>query len=101
MRASFLLSFASLFLLPCVTHAQNLPQVKVNYFKNLPANLYFFDDATVRSVSYLTRGTRSTLIPCSMLRTTMSLRATSIYRATRGKTGSVQMISHKEIPLCL
>jgi hypothetical protein len=45
MRASFL---AALLLPAFFVKAQNDPQVTVNRFENLPARLFFFDDATVR-----------------------------------------------------
>jgi hypothetical protein len=45
MRVSF---FAALFLPSLLVQAQNDPQVTVNRFENLPARLFFFDDATVR-----------------------------------------------------
>jgi hypothetical protein len=44
MRASFL---AALLLPVLFIKAQNDPQVTVNRFENLPARLFFFDDATV------------------------------------------------------
>ncbi|KAI0248766.1 Oligoxyloglucan reducing end-specific cellobiohydrolase [Lactifluus subvellereus] len=46
MTARFILSLATLLILACFTHAQNQPQVKVNYFQNLPAKLFSFDDTT-------------------------------------------------------
>ncbi|KAI0057638.1 Oligoxyloglucan reducing end-specific cellobiohydrolase [Artomyces pyxidatus] len=45
MKASGLLLCAWSFLLLLVVQAQQ-PEVQVNYFHNLPARLYFFDDAT-------------------------------------------------------
>ncbi|KAH9989911.1 Oligoxyloglucan reducing end-specific cellobiohydrolase [Russula compacta] len=42
MRAYLLLAL----LLALFVQAQNQPEVKVNHFQNLPARLYFFDDAT-------------------------------------------------------
>ena len=48
MGPGFLLSFATLLLSSLFVYAQNAPEVKTNYFQNLPARLYFFDDATVR-----------------------------------------------------
>ncbi len=48
MGAGFLLSLATLLLSFLFVNAQNPPEVKINYFENLPAKLYFFDDATVR-----------------------------------------------------
>ena len=51
MRVSF---FAALLLPTLLVQAQNDPQVTVNRFENLPARLFFFDDATVRpSISTL------------------------------------------------
>jgi hypothetical protein len=54
MRASFL---ATLFLPVLFVQAQNQPQVKINYFENLPARLFFFDDATVRGSITTSRDT--------------------------------------------
>ena len=45
MRVSFL---AAILLPTLFAQAQNDPQVTVNRFENLPARLFFFDDATVR-----------------------------------------------------
>ena len=57
MMARLIPSLAILLILACFTHAQNLPQVKVNYFQNLPAKLYFFDDTTVRGALSIMRDT--------------------------------------------
>ncbi|KAI9439495.1 Oligoxyloglucan reducing end-specific cellobiohydrolase, partial [Lactarius psammicola] len=46
MGAGFLLSLATLLLSFLSVYAQNPPEVKINHFENLPAKLYFFDDAT-------------------------------------------------------
>ncbi|KAH8981343.1 Oligoxyloglucan reducing end-specific cellobiohydrolase [Lactarius akahatsu] len=46
MGTGFLLSLATLLLSFLFVHAQNPPEVKINRFENLPAKLYFFDDAT-------------------------------------------------------
>ncbi|KAI0262354.1 Oligoxyloglucan reducing end-specific cellobiohydrolase [Gloeopeniophorella convolvens] len=47
MRAGLLLSLVAVLLPALFVHAQNKPpEVKINYFQNLPAKLYFFDDAT-------------------------------------------------------
>lgn len=48
MGGRFLLTFATLLLSSLLVYAQNLPEVKTNHFQNLPAKIYFFDDATVR-----------------------------------------------------
>jgi hypothetical protein len=48
MGARFLLTFATLLLSSLLVYAQNSPEVTTNYFENMPAKLYFFDDATVR-----------------------------------------------------
>ncbi|KAF8264511.1 Oligoxyloglucan reducing end-specific cellobiohydrolase [Lactarius quietus] len=45
MGPGFLLSLLALFLSSFVL-AQNAPEVKMNYFENLPARLFFFDDTT-------------------------------------------------------
>ena len=52
MRASFI---ATLLLPALFVQAQNDPQVTVNRFENLPARLFFFDDATVRPNIYTSR----------------------------------------------
>jgi hypothetical protein len=98
MRVSFLLSLATSLILPFLTCAQNQPQTQVTHFKNLPARVYFFDDATVRTTSSLTQAFSQPLI--SLLRTMMSFKESYSYQVTRGKTGPAQMIYHKVMLLC-
>src|SRR5260221_1684264 len=90
MRARF---FATLLLLPALfVQAQNLPEVKVNYFQNLPARLYFFDDATVRGHISNNRAIcrRHSPPPPRTLHTMTSYRATSTCPPTRAKIGNAQ-----------
>lgn len=57
MRATFLVTLLTLILPVFFVQAQTEPQVKVNHFQNLPARLYFFDDATVRARLFISRDT--------------------------------------------
>src|SRR6266581_6970218 len=89
MRACF---FATLLLLLALfVQVQNQPEVKVNYFQNLPVRLYFFDDATVRGHISNNGGIcQHHPPPPRTLHTMTSYRATSTCPPTRAKFGNVQ-----------
>jgi hypothetical protein len=91
MRASFL---ATLLLPALFVQAQNDPQVTVNRFQNLPARLFFFDDATVRP-NIPTSRTPSDLYLLRMSHTMISSMATSLCPTMRAKVGEDQKIYPK------
>lgn len=96
MRAYFLLAL----LLALFVQAQNQPEVKVNHFQNLPARLYFFDDATVCR-PHIHHATHTSSLICSRMSYTMILSsATSTFPPTKAKIGSAHKTYQKERQLC-
>jgi hypothetical protein len=91
MRVSFL---AALLLPTLLVLAQNNPQVTVNRFENLPARLFFFDDATVRPNLSTSRDAPRALL-ARMSHTMISSMATSSCPTMRAKVGKDQKIYPK------
>jgi hypothetical protein len=91
MRVSFL---AALLLPALLVQAQDDPQVTLNRFENLPARLFFFDDATVRP-NICTSRDAPELYLLRMSHTMISSAATSSCPMMRAKVGKDQKIYPK------